>query len=60
MEIIIIALIFTVIYMFFSRSGDTKLLGKLDPELVKLRQTLLKTTDDRVHQQFVMLYAAIT
>lgn len=56
--VLIVILLGVVGYLFFSRSSDTKTLGQLDPNAISVRRSLLRTTDERVHEQFAMLYAA--
>ena len=60
MLIVIIILLCIVVYFFFTRSGDSKVVGKINPEVVAIRRGMLKSTDERVHEQFAMLFAAST
>lgn len=60
MIIIVLLLLGLVVFLFFSRSGDSKVVGKINPQAVAVRRSMLRTTDDRVHEQFAMLFAAAT
>lgn len=58
--LIIIVLLVVVAYFYFTRSGDSKVAGKINPQALEMRRSMLRTTDERVHEQFAMLFAAAT
>ena len=58
--LIIIGLLAFVAYLYFTRSGDSRVIGKINPQVVAIRRSMLRTSDERVHEQFAMLFAAAT
>ena len=59
MTILFLIAIAIIGYLLYSQVSHTKSAGRVDPSSVAFRQSFLKTTDGRVHEQFAMLCAAV-